>query len=218
MKKFLPLLLTLCLLLSLFSCGARGDGEPSETPDETPVETPDETPDETPADNGLCEKDPPLRDGLTLLTDEMGEPSVGHYEFDRDGVAVAVDFWSVPRPWYGERLEGTLTYTNNTGTEISRYLHAYVELGSSWEVTGETVYYASEPRIAQSAELASVGEDAPVLVNLSSGETVTVNFSIEVPSDIKENTAFYDLYFGLYENEEPTAGEVKYLVYFVVHH
>ena len=32
MKKFLPLLLTLCLLLSLFSCGARGDGEPSETP------------------------------------------------------------------------------------------------------------------------------------------------------------------------------------------
>lgn len=206
MKKLTVLILVFCLVFTLFSCNSRGDGEPSGTP----------------ADSDSSEQNPP-RDSsdrdeeLTLLTGEMGEPSVGHYEFERDGMLIGVDFWNVPHPWYGNRLEGTLTYTNNTGVEISRYIHAFVELGAPWDEDNE-VYYASAPKVDPSEAFASVGKDAPLFLNLLPGKTITVNFSIEIPPDIKENDAFYNLFFGLYENEIPKDSEVEYLVSFVVHH
>ena len=50
----------------------------------------------------------------------------------------------VPRPWYGERIEGTLTYTNNTVTELSRYVHAFVDAGFRLD-QGE-LSYESAPR------------------------------------------------------------------------
>jgi len=194
MKKLFCLLLVLCILLSVGCTAPQGGDEPSDTP------------------QGSGSGD--ASDTILAYTD--CEPVIGHYEFERDGVLVGVDFWNLPRPWYGERLEGTITYTNNTGTEISRYLHAFVEMGDIWD-RDDVVRYSTAPKIEQSEKFATVTEEAPLLLNLLPGEKVTVNFSVEVPSDIRENDALYNLNFGLYENEVPKVGELKYLVYFLVH-
>ena len=193
MKKLLCLLLVLCILLSVGCTAPQGGDEPSDTPQ----------------DSGSGD----ASDTILAYTDS--EPVIGHYEFERDGVLVGVDFWNLSRPWYGERIEGTITYTNNTGTEISRYLHAFVELGGDW-AQDDVVRYSTTPQIEQSEKFATVAEEAPLLLNLLPGETITVNFSVEVP-DIQDNDALYNLFFGLYENEVPKGGEVKYLVYFLVH-
>ena len=198
MKKLLCLLLVLCILFCVGCASTQGgDGTPPESSGETTGE----------------------EASVTLLTMENWEnckPAIGHYEFERDGILVGVDFWDLPRPWFGERIEGTVTYTNNTGEEISGYLHAYVEMGGLWN-QDEIVSYSTAPRTEPNEQFATVTEEAPLLLNLTPGETVTMNFSVEVPAYIQYNDAHYDLFFLLYENETPKLGELICSVYFLVH-
>lgn len=141
--------------------------------------------------------------------------NVGAFTDERDGVSFRVDFFTVPRPWYGERIEGTLTYTNNTVTELSRYVHAFVDAGFRLD-QGE-LSYESAPRNEMSESYGTVMEDAPLLVTIAPGETVTVNFSVEVPSDIFENDLVYFLTFALADSDTYRGSNVICDFYFRVH-
>lgn len=187
MKRILTLLILLCLVLSLFACGSRGNGGSSETPQ----------------DGGT---DPPP-------TPQKIEPSVGYYEIELEGVSLRVDFGDVPTPWFENRIEGTLTYTNNTGAELSRYLHAAID------IFGEHYYpddftHSSTPEIVQSEEYETLTLEEPLLLHLAPGEPVTVNFSVAIPHQYDLPDCSHYLTFGLSENDEFHFRETSYRLCF----
>ena len=217
MKNFLCLFLILSLLLTCGCTASRGDGEPSETPDETPAETPeetpdetlDETPDETPADSGT-NVPPPTKEALMA--------SVGSFENTMDGVTVRVAFRSIPESWYKNQpilYEGTLTYTNDTGEQLTRYLHANIDICGDHYVLDE-ITHSDTPVIEPSEEYETLTEEAPLLLSLAPGESVTVNFSVLYPAHQIILDAPMYLTFGLSEGEEYDFFDTSYRFCFLV--
>ena len=202
-KKILALLILLCLVLSLFACGSRGNGGSSETPQDSG--SGDGTPPESSGDDGT---DPPP-------TPQVIEPSVGYYEIELEGVLLRVDFWDVPTPWFENRIEGTLSYTNNTGAELSRYLHAAIDIFGEHYYSDELTH-SDTPEIVQSEEYGTLTAEAPLLLDLASGETVTVNFSVELPHMFELPECSHYLTFGLSENDEFLFRETSYRLCFRV--
>jgi len=150
-------------------------------------------------------------EGETLFDSYLCDPTVGHYETMRDGILVGVDFWNVPEPWdgnglnpwQGKRLEGTLTYTNNTGARFLAYLHAFNDMGywmSDKYMDGGLFPYSPVPIVEQNEQLETITVEEPLLLDLAHGETITVNFSIEVPL-FGPVEAIYYMGFGFYANE-----------------
>lgn len=201
MKRILTLLILLCLVLSLFACGTRGNGDSSETPQDSG--SGDGTPPESSGDDGT---DPPP-------TPQEIQPSVGYYEIELEGVSLRIDFEDVPNPWFENRIEGTLTYTNNTGAELSRYLHAAIDIFGEHYYSDELTH-SDTPEIVQSEEYETLTLEEPLLLHLAPGETVTVNFSVAIPHQYDLPDCCHYLTFGLSENDEFHFRETSYRLCF----
>ncbi len=200
MKKLTILILVLCLVFSLFSCGTRGNGDSSETPEGSGTGG-------NSTGDGSTEPPP---------TKEYIDAAVGHYEIELDGMNVNVDFWSIPPQWYQtpyQALEGTLTYTNNTGTALTRYLLAGFDIHLV-QYDSDDVAYSDTPEIEQSTEYETLTNETPILLTLDPGETVTINFSVAYPEQLTIPDCEQSITFGLSESESFHSHDLSYRLCF----
>ncbi|MBR2907623.1 MAG: hypothetical protein IKC26_06200 [Clostridia bacterium] len=204
------MLLLSCLILTLLSCDTTEGTETSETPNESSSEPSSaEIPNESSSEPGSDENTIPDESSneedhttdsseteLNYLTQVYTIPSVGYYEQERNGILFRVDFWEVPEPADPGWIEGTVTYTNNTGADLSCYLHTLVNNRHAYQ--SELPYFAV-PEIEQREEYEKISEEEPFHMTLAPGESVTLNLSIEISPLLPE--AFHYLTFALSENE-----------------
>ncbi len=193
LKHVLSVILILSLLLSIGCSASRKEGD-------------------DPSAFGLP-RDRSLEDD-SFATTSYTDTCVGSYEEERHGVTFRVDFWSVPRPLLGERIEGTLTYANNTDEKIEHYLHAFIDLVGPFYY-GE-LPYSTSPVVEPNEEYTTVTEERPIFVSLDSGEAITVNFSVGVPTEFEEPERSHFLTFGLSETETFNYNDALCDFYFLV--
>ena len=199
-RYLLSIVLVVCLIFSVGCAAPTENGEPSEPPRGRSLLDHSQ--------RGRTEEDD------SFATTTYADVTVGSFEEERHGVTFHVDFWDVPQALSGERIQGTLTYMNNTDEEIAHYLHAFVDVVGPF-YAGE-LPYSTSPLIEPNADYVTVTDEKPLFVTLKSGEAITVNFSVAVPTEekLEETTNF--LTFGLSETETFKYSEALCDFYFVV--
>ena len=213
MKKYLALLLALCMAFALLTgCGSTAE-KPAETPAETPAEVPAETPDETPAEEPAEEVEL-IVFAAASMTETLTE--IGNaYMAENENVTIVFNFDS----------SGTLKTQIQEGADCDIFISAgqkqmnQLDITASAEVNTDGLdFVLADTRfnILENKVALAVPEGNPAGINsyddlkagLENGTILLAMGNADVP--VGQYTQKILKFFGLVEEDLASAGTITY--------